>query len=203
MNSSGKTTLFLATGNAHKMGEIQEILRELPLIWGSTNQYPDVAEPEESGTTYEQNAVIKAQFWAAKTNQWTLSDDSGLEVEALGGRPGIYSARYGGGEDPISKLLHELASFPESHNRKARFVCSVCLCSPSGIVKCSTGILDGVIAYQRAGSGGFGYDPIFIPEGKNGLHLSQVSAEEKNLISHRGRALQWILPVLKTTLFPQ
>lgn len=194
-------SLFLATGNAHKMGEIQEILHELLFNWSSTKEFPGVEEPVENGTTYEENAIIKARFWAAKTGRWTLSDDSGLEVDALSGRPGIYSARYGSGADPIEKLLGELSVFSIEEQRTARFVCTVCLCSPAGEVDCATGILEGKIAKRRAGSGGFGYDPIFIPEGKNGLHLSQVSAEEKNQISHRGRALQQLLPVLRARLF--
>lgn len=194
---STKPTLFLATGNAHKMQEIEQILADVPLTWRSTKEFPGVQEPEENGTTYEENAAIKARFWAAKTGLWTLSDDSGLEVEALGGRPGLHSARYGKGGDPIAKLLGELEPFPAPEQRVARFVCTVCLCSPQGVVQSASGILNGAIAHHRAGSGGFGYDPIFIPEKQGGLHLSEVSAAEKNLISHRGRALRLLVGRLR------
>ncbi|MDX1971998.1 MAG: phosphoribosylglycinamide formyltransferase [Candidatus Sumerlaeia bacterium] len=192
--------LFLATGNAHKMQEIQAILGDLRVCWDSTKSTPQIPEPEETGCTYHQNAEIKARYWAAQTKFWALSDDSGLEVEALGGRPGLYSARYGNGMDPIERLLGELQGVTDPEKRRARFFCVVCLAAPGGQVYFAEGEVRGQIAFHRAGSGGFGYDPIFIPDGHGGRHLSELSEEEKNAISHRGNALRALVPALKRSL---
>jgi len=184
-------TLFIATGNAHKAEEIQQILSIEAIDWKTTKDVSETEEPVEDGTTYAENAIIKAKFWAEKTGHWTLSDDSGLEVDALDRRPGLYSARYGDGEDPIEKLLGELKETPEE-KRTARFRAVVCLCSPERDCITKEGVVEGSIAFARKGDGGFGYDPIFIPTEDAPKHFSEIAEGRKNQISHRARALQAI-----------
>lgn len=184
-------TLFIATGNAHKAEEIQQILSIDSINWKTTKDVSETEEPVEDGTTYTENAMIKAKFWAEKTGHWTLSDDSGLEVDALDGRPGLYSARYGDGEDPIEKLLGELNGISEE-KRTARFRAVVCLCSPEGNCITKEGVVEGSIAFGRKGDGGFGYDPVFIPIEDAPKHFSELTEGRKNQISHRARALQAI-----------
>ncbi len=192
--------ILLATGNRHKVQEIQAILSTLPFTWRTTSDWPNATEVSEFGSTYEENAILKARTWSERTEMWTLSDDSGIEVEALKGRPGLRSARYAKyGEDPIVKMLGELENVPES-GRKARFVCVACLSAPHGEVYTTTGILNGRIGFEPRGQLGFGYDPIFIPEGYEGQHLAELSTSIKNNISHRSRALRQLEPHFKVLL---
>ncbi len=180
--------LVLATRNKGKISEMADILFDMPFVLGSLADWPSFGEVEESGSSYAENARIKARAAAGHVGRWCLADDSGLEVDALGGRPGVRSARYAGpGEDPIAKLLRELADVDESR-RSARFVCVVCLHGPKDEVIQGQGTLEGRIARAPRGERGFGYDPVFIPEGGR-RHLAEFSKSEKNRISHRARAL--------------
>ena len=180
--------LLIATGNAHKVGEIQQILEGLAVDWRTTREWPDGPDPVEDGSTYAANAAIKARAWAAHTGLWTMADDSGLEIDALAGEPGLHSARYAPtNEERIEKVLAAMAE--ESDERTARFVCAAVLAGPGGEEIVRRGFLNGRIAFAARGGGGFGYDPIFIPEGMD-RHLAELSDAEKNEISHRGRAMR-------------
>lgn len=191
--------LMLATRNRKKRGEIVEILGDLKLDCGDLSQRPDVAEVEETGTTFEENAMLKATQVAKATGLWTLGEDSGLCVPALKGRPGVYSARYAGqqGDDAANnaKLLAELAPLADDR-REAYYVCTAALADPNGIVQgVVEGRCHGIIIKEHRGTGGFGYDPLFmIPE----FHqtFGELSARVKHALSHRARALAKLRPVL-------
>lgn len=193
--------LLLATGNRHKIREISQILFDLHFIWRTTAEWPDTTTiVQETGKTYEENARLKALAWCDRSGLWTLADDSGLEVDALDGRPGVRSARYAHTPHAANeKLLAELRDIPEDE-RTARFVCVACLASPSGEISAKRGTLEGHIAFGPRGEHGFGYDPVFVPKGFNGKHLAEMGAEEKNRISHRARALKGLRPHLERLL---
>lgn len=182
--------LVIATRNKHKLEEIRAIFNVPSLEIVSALDYPDVPDVVEDGTTFEANAMKKAVSLAKATGLWALADDSGLEVDALNGAPGIYSARYAG--EPVSypannrKLLKELERVS---NRRARFRCVIALSSPDGKVKTVDGRCEGVIACEERGGTGFGYDPLFIPDGFS-ITFAEMDAAAKNSISHRGRALK-------------
>lgn len=191
------TPLLLATGNMGKVQEICAILADAPLQLFATSCFPGYAEPSETGATYLENARIKANYWARISGLWSLADDSGIEVDALDGRPGLLSARYAPTErERINKMLSELRDVP-MEKRGARFVASVVLRSPDGREFSATGTCEGRIAFARCGTNGFGYDPIFIPDGYGGKHLAELPEDVKNSISHRGRALREMITVLK------
>ncbi len=181
--------LIIATGNAHKLKEIRAILTLPDLELVGLDAVPGAPEVVEDRDTFEGNAVKKAATLAAFTGKWALADDSGLEVDALDGAPGVYSARYAG--EPAdyaannTKLLHELTGV---NDRSARFRCVMALCSPEGETHTVEGRCEGYIAEGEKGNGGFGYDPLFVPEGLD-TTFAEMSAEAKNAISHRGRAL--------------
>jgi XTP/dITP diphosphohydrolase len=180
--------LVLATRNKGKISEIGDILVDVPLTLRSLAEWPNFEEVDESGSSYSENARIKAQAAANHVGLWCLADDSGLEVDALQGRPGVHSARYAGPDEyPIAKLLNEMRGIAEER-RTARFVCVVCVCGPNGEVMEGRGMMEGRIALERRGDGGFGYDPVFIPQGDH-RHLAEISKAEKNRISHRAHAL--------------
>jgi XTP/dITP diphosphohydrolase len=186
------TLLLLGTRNPGKIHEIKLILRDLYLQFWSLNDFPDVSVAEENFDTYAQNAIAKAQFYARATGLTALADDSGLEVEALGGAPGVLSARYAGDDatdaDRRSLLLSELLK-TESRNRRARFVCAIAIASTEGeILNLSEGICSGTITFASRGMSGFGYDPLFVPDGYDQT-FAELSDEIKNQISHRARAL--------------
>jgi phosphoribosylglycinamide formyltransferase-1 len=188
--------ILVATGNRHKLVEIGQILREFPIIFRGTHEFDGVTEPDESAPDYLGNAKIKAQVWNNHTGLWTLADDSGLEVDALGGRPGVKSARYAPTEkERITRLLGELEGVPEE-KRTARFVCAVVLVGPNGEEHHAIGTCEGRIAFEPRGDKGFGYDPIFIPDGFGGRHLAELSEATKNNISHRALALYALKPTL-------
>ena len=188
--------LLIATGNDHKLGEIAAIIHDVPVRLIGTRSFPEGEEPEENGTTYEENARIKATEWQRRTGLWTLADDSGLEVDALDGRPGIHSSRYAPtSKERIKRLLKELEGVPEE-KRSARFVCTMVLLGPNGEEYVETGICPGHIGKEPRGEGGFGYDPVFVPEGFHGQHLAELNAKTKNGISHRARALEQIKGIL-------
>ena len=192
--------LMLATRNRKKRQEIVDILGDLALQFGDQADRPDVPEVEETGTTFEENARLKAMQVARATGAWTLGEDSGLAVPALKGRPGVYSARYAGqqGDDAANnaKLLAELAPLNDDR-RDAYYVCTAALSDPDGTVQAVVeGRCWGVIQKEMRGTGGFGYDPLFlIPE----FHqtFGELSARVKHALSHRARALAQLRPALK------
>jgi XTP/dITP diphosphohydrolase len=182
----------LATGNAHKVREVREILHGLPLEVVPMGEAGFAGEIEENGETFEENALIKARAVHAVTGGFVMADDSGLAVDALGGAPGIHSARYGGRDatypEKIALLWDALRGVPEEA-RTARFVCAVAVVRPDGSSFTVRGTCEGRIAHEMRGEGGFGYDPVFlIPE--LGRTTAELDAAEKHAVSHRGRALR-------------
>jgi XTP/dITP diphosphohydrolase len=182
--------LVLATRNRHKGEELAALLGDLGIRIRTLDEFPGVPDVVEDGSTCEANAVKKAKEIATATGLAAVADDTGLEVDALNGRPGVYAARYAGEhatyEDNCRKLLLELSGVPRER-RTARFMTVAAIALPSGEVQIETGQLEGLIAEKPAGSRGFGYDPVFfIPE--LGKTLAELSADEKNRISHRAKA---------------
>lgn len=193
--------LLLATKNNHKAKEIKEYLTGMKLELLTLNDFPEFEDIPETGETFEENAWIKAKAAYEKMEICALADDSGLEVDYLNGRPGVYSARYAGEKasdaDNRKKLLHELANAAD-HNRTARFICVMVLYD--GIKKSIfRGICEGSITENERGEDGFGYDPLFIPEGY-GKTFAELGIETKNRISHRGKALKQLNGFLSLTL---
>ena len=191
--------LLVATKNEGKVKELQKLLEGFPVSLHSLNEFEEIPEPEENGATFAENAIFKAQYYAREAGLPALADDSGLEVEALGGKPGIFSARYAGesadDEERNAKLLAELSEVGEE-KRQAQFVCVIVFCDAnSSIQKVAEGICCGKIASFPRGTAGFGYDPIFIPEGYSET-FGELSGEIKHKISHRGRAMEKIIGFL-------
>ncbi|TAJ27658.1 MAG: XTP/dITP diphosphatase [Nitrospirae bacterium] len=182
--------LVLATRNPHKGVELAALLGDLDITIRTLADFPDAPDVVEDGETCRANAVKKAVEIARHTGLPTVSDDTGLMVDVLGGRPGVYAARYAGEhatyEDNCRKLLHEMAGVP-AEKRQARFVTVAAIATPAGRVEVVEGVLDGVIAESPVGAGGFGYDPVFVVS-ELGKTLAQLTPEEKNRISHRARA---------------
>ena len=187
-------TIVVATGNAHKLVEIEAILgAAMPGVrFVSIKQLGDFEDPEETGTTFAENALIKARAAVAETGFAAVADDSGLVVDALNGEPGVYSARYAGvhGDDAANnaKLLRNMADVPVAE-RTARFMSVVALVRPDGTELTGTGACEGAIGFEGRGSNGFGYDPLFLPEDTPGKTMAELTPEEKNAISHRYHAL--------------
>lgn len=191
--------IVLATRNRHKGAEVAALLDGLGLTIRTLDEFPQAPEVIEDGTTCEANAVKKAREIAAATGLPAVADDTGLEVDALGGRPGVYAARYAGEqatyEDNCRKLIHELSGVPTG-KRTARFITVAALAFPSDGVRVETGELRGMITEAPAGSKGFGYDPVFfVPD--LGKTLAELSAEEKNRVSHRAKAFVQLRKVLQ------
>ena len=187
-----KRSLLLGTRNRGKMIEISSILADSGWSFSSLQEFPDVGEAEENFTTFAENAIAKASFYAAATGMYALADDSGLEVAALGGAPGVLSARYAGKDasdaDRRALLLSELAQIGDS-DRRARFVAVVAIARPDGhVLNVSEGICNGTITFSPRGTGGFGYDPLFVPDGYDQT-FAELADTIKNRISHRARAL--------------
>ena len=183
--------IVFATGNAGKIKEIRMIMEDTGLEVVSMKDAGIKADIEENGKTYEENALIKARAVAAFTKDIVMADDSGLEIDALNKEPGIYSARYLGEDTPYSiknaNLIQRLEGVPEE-KRTARFVCAIAAAFPDGRRKTVRAAMEGRIGYEEKGENGFGYDPIFyLPE--YGCTSAELSMEEKNRISHRGKAL--------------
>lgn len=195
--------LLVATHNKGKVAEYADILGDSGIDWLTLDEAGITDEVAETGDTFRVNAILKATAYAQQCGLLTLADDSGLEVDALGGRPGVLTARYGGpGLSPADRyhlLLRELGDTPDEQ-RTARFHCVVALAAPDGaIIGTADGVCEGRIAHAPAGEGGFGYDPVFyLPE--RGLTMAQLPAGEKHRISHRGRAAQAIGPRLRLVL---
>lgn len=192
--------LLVATNNAGKVAEFAELLRDLPVTLRGFKDLAGVTEVEETGATFEKNAVLKARGYALQAGMWALADDSGLEIEALGGRPGVLSARYAGEgtgfDEKIRLLLGELAETGDN-NRRARFVCVIALADERGIVKyLAEGVCPGRIALAPSGMNGFGYDPIFIPD-EFEQTFGELSSETKEEISHRALASVKIIRFLR------
>jgi XTP/dITP diphosphohydrolase len=191
-NKSEPFELLVATNNAGKLRELSSLLAALPLRLRRLAEFPHVAEVEETGTTFAENAALKAIEYCRQTGLWTLADDSGLEVAALGGAPGVLSARYAGvgATDEVrrQRLLAELARTGDVE-RCARFVCVIALAQPDvAAPQLFTGVCEGHIARAARGKGGFGYDPIFVPA-NYAETFGELSDEIKQKISHRARAL--------------
>lgn len=192
MTETQPSELLIATYNPGKIRELESLLGALPLRLRSLREFPTVREVDETGATFAENAVLKATGYARQTRLWTLADDSGLEVEALGGAPGVFSARYGGPEasdaDRVRLLLEELSRVND-RQRRARFVSVIAIADPDAqLSNVAEGICDGHLAYAPRGTNGFGYDPIFIPDGYEQT-FGELTDEVKKSISHRARAL--------------
>ena len=185
--------LLIATGNKGKVAELRSLLAGLPLRLRDLAEFPRAQEVLETGQTFADNAALKAEGYARQTGLWTLADDSGLEVEALGGAPGVYSARYGGegltDADRVQRLLEALSG-TDDEARRARFVCVIAVADPRGEIRnLSTGTCEGRIVHSPRGTHGFGYDPVFLPDGFDQT-FGELLAEIKQDISHRARALK-------------
>lgn len=197
------TQLLVATHNRGKVAEFADILEDSRITWLSLDDAGITDDVEETGATFHENAALKAVAYARQSGMLTLADDSGLEVDALGGMPGVLTARYGGaGLSPAERyylLLDALAGIAEA-DRTARFRCAIVLASADGtILGSAEGVCEGRIALEPAGDGGFGYDPVFyLPE--RDLTMAQLPSAEKHRISHRGRATSAIGPLLRRML---
>ena len=200
------TRIVLATRNAHKISELQSILGdlvgELDLEIVGMGEFPYLAEVVESGVTFAENATLKAVAVAEATGLPALADDSGLAVDVLGGAPGVFSARWAGthGKDRanLELLLAQLGDVPDEH-RAAAFVCAAVLATPDGEVLVREGRMPGRLAREPRGDNGFGYDPIFMPDG-DARTAAELSPEDKNAISHRGKAFRALAADLREVL---
>jgi XTP/dITP diphosphohydrolase len=196
------TTLTLATKNKHKTSELIAILGA---HWNVTDltHYPEIASPDETGRTFAENASIKAISASSRLSGWVLADDSGLEVDALDGAPGVLSARYAGpgatDAENRAQLLWALAGF-QGEDRRGRFRCALALAKDGKIHAMFEGVIDGTILHSEQGSGGFGYDNLFIPCGYD-QSFGQLASEQKNQISHRSQALTQASATLATLVF--
>lgn len=197
--------IIFATGNEGKMKEIKMILGDLDIPVVSMKEAGISADIEENGTTFEENALIKAKTICEMTGELVLADDSGLEIDALNGEPGVYSARYMGEETSYhiknANLVQRLEGVADE-KRTARFVCAMAAAFPDGNTITTRGTIEGRIGYEERGENGFGYDPIFyLPE--YGCSTAELSLEKKNELSHRGKALRAIREKLKDYLNTQ
>ncbi|KAF0126919.1 MAG: dITP/XTP pyrophosphatase [Elusimicrobia bacterium] len=191
--------IVVATANRHKAAELSALLSLPGLEFVPLSDFPGAGPVEEDGRTLEENAVKKARSAAAATGLRALADDTGLEVEALGGAPGVYSARYAGEgcsyADNNARLLRALAGVP-AEARRAAFRCVIALCSPDGSTVTAEGRVSGRILEEPRGADGFGYDPLFLPDGSESS-FAELAAEEKNSLSHRYAAVRNMLPHLE------
>ena len=200
MNASAHTDLLVATRNAGKVRELTEMLAGLPLPLRDLSEFPDAPEVEETGETFAENARLKAVAYGAHSRLLTLADDSGLEVAALGGAPGVLSARYAGDAatdaERTALLLREL-SRADSHDSRARFVCAVAVHDPlTGLTEIFNADCPGRIAPAPRGANGFGYDPVFIPDGYDQT-FAELPPAVKRRISHRALALRLALDFIR------
>ncbi|MCX7798959.1 MAG: RdgB/HAM1 family non-canonical purine NTP pyrophosphatase [Fimbriimonadales bacterium] len=193
--------LVIATHNLKKGGEMRTILsRSFPGLEVLTlEDFPGAPEPEETGSTYRENAILKARSACDHTGEWSVADDAGLEIDALNGAPGLYSKRFAGEETPfpekMRRILEQLCDVPEER-RTARFRVWVALAGPDGTLEAVEGVREGRIACEPAGEGGFGYDPIFfLPD--LGCTMAQLTADQKHATSHRGMALAKLADLIR------
>ena len=202
MEEKAHPKLLLATRNPGKVREYVHLLIDIPFEITSLEQVGVADEVEETGDSFEENACIKARAYAALSGLLTLADDSGLEVDALSGAPGVMSARYGGldltDEDRVALLLENLKDVAWE-DRAGRFRCVIAIAWPSGRVKTVAGVVEGIIGYGAKGANGFGYDPVFyLPH--LGLTTAELPLEEKNNLSHRGQAARRAAALLEAVL---
>jgi XTP/dITP diphosphohydrolase len=198
--------ILIATTNPGKFAEISAMLGA-DVQWASLKDFPDITEIKEDGATFAENARKKALGYAKQTGLWTLADDSGLMIDAIGGQPGVKSARFSGEKETNRKLLDhknmakalKLMQGVPKEKRTARFVCCLCLASPEKILIETQGELAGLIAEKEIGENGFGYDPIFFVP-KLDKTVAQLATDEKNIISHRGDAIRKLKPLLNELL---
>lgn len=198
------TEIVLATTNHGKLKELKDMLVGRNINLRTLDEFDQVGDCEETGSTFAENARQKAQYYSKVLGLCVLADDSGLEVDALEGSPGVFSARFAGVEGPDrdkannEKLLHSLALTPDD-NRQAKFRCGLCLCTPDEVLVEVEGILEGIIAHKFTGNNGFGYDPVFyLPQFDK--TVAELTPDEKNAVSHRGKALKKLMVYLETFL---
>lgn len=199
-------TILVATTNPGKLTELSEML-DIDADFKNLADFPGIEEVPEDGSTFEQNAQKKALGYAKATGLWTIADDSGLVIDALGGAPGIHSARFSGEKSELrtlidhkntAKVLKLMKNVPVE-KRTARFVCSICLASPEKVLIQTEGTVEGTITETERGDGGFGYDPIFLVKGIDKT-AAELEPDEKNKISHRGNATAKLKPLFKQLL---
>ena len=183
--------IVVGSRNSGKIREIQAVLADLPYcVTGLSDQ--TIPDAEETGTTFQENAILKARYYCQHTGEYCLADDSGLEVDALDGAPGVYSARYAGeqasDEENNQKLLSALTAIP-TQRRTARFRSVLALAGPDGSLMLAEGVCEGIVLFEARGTGGFGYDPLFLMQDQRKT-LAEMTLAEKNLVSHRGNALR-------------
>jgi XTP/dITP diphosphohydrolase len=204
VSGAAPARLVLATRNPHKLAELSRILGDAGLAVGLVGMaaFPDVPDVAETGTTFAENALLKAHAVAAGTGLASVADDSGLCVDVLGGSPGVFSARWSGrhGDDAanLDLLLAQLGDVPDDR-RGAHFACAAVLALPDGGERVVEGRLTGTLLRARRGTGGFGYDPIFLPDGE-ARTTAELAPDEKDAISHRGRAFRGLVPHLRELL---
>ncbi len=188
--------LLIASTNQHKVGEYRELLADLPFELVGLRDVGITDDVAETGTTFTENALIKAEAYSQRSGMITLADDSGIEIAALKGAPGIHSARYGGvtGAAQLALVLKQLEGVP-FYERMARFVCVIAIAAPGQPTQTVAATLPGVVEFAPKGEHGFGYDPIFYLL-EQGMTMAELPAAEKNRISHRAQALQKVRPIL-------
>ena len=200
MTDSRTSRLLVATTNPGKLDEILDTLGALPLTIVTLADHPPVPEPDETGSTFAENARLKARYYAGMTGELTVAEDSGLEIDALDGEPGVHSARFNGGSyaekfASIQQMLAECGT----DSSTARFVCALALTRTDEAVWETTGVVEGRLRLPPRGDAGFGYDPIFYYPAY-GRTLAEVTAEEKAAVSHRGQAFRWLRAHLEQAL---
>lgn len=193
---------LVATGNPHKTEAIRGILADYPITLTDLSEHDPIPEPEETGETFLDNALLKSRYYSKMTGFNAMADDSGLEIDALNGEPGVHSARYAGVDTPhsekMARVLEAMKDVPEG-KRTARFRCVAAVTFPDGREYTAEGAMEGVIGLEPRGEGGFGYDPIvYLPE--LGCTVAELSAERKDEISHRGKAFRALMKKLEVDL---
>lgn len=182
--------VVFATRNRGKLTELRALVAPLGILVASLDEFPSLPEVVEDGDTFEANALKKARAAMTALGLPALADDSGLEVDALGGAPGVHSARYAGsGHDDAANNAKLIAAMASVEDRRGRFRCALALCRPDGREVVTHGTVEGNIGRVGKGEGGFGYDPLFIVDDTDGRTMAELDADEKNRISHRGRAM--------------
>lgn len=195
--------MLIATANAHKVKEFREMLGDDRFKWMDLAHAPAVPVPDETGETFRENACLKAAYYAKSLKTWAMADDSGLEVDAIGKKPGVHSSRWaemherGKGDADNNRLLLEQMNEVADENRTARFVCCLALANPDGkIILTARETVEGHLLREARGSNGFGYDPLFFID-HLGKTTAELGSEEKHAISHRGKALRVMKGLLK------
>ena len=193
--------LILASNNAHKLREFRELVEGMDVELLSQREAGYELDVDETGTTFEENAYLKAKAVTEASGCAAVADDSGLEVDCLDGRPGIYSARYGGGHNvsDAEKNAYLLNEMGDTDERSARYVCAICCTMPDGTVIQCRGECEGEMLRSPRGEGGFGYDPIFKPQGQD-KSMAELTPDEKNAVSHRGKAMREFMEKFKEYL---